>query len=100
MFGQKGTTAQRPGSPASGDLRVNTETDKTEVYNGTEWRNFKESTVTTSVDYLVVAGGGGGGQLGGGGGAGGLKFMEYRTFGWRRPYIIYKFTSGQQLQLL
>ena len=34
----KGTTAQRPGSPSSGDLRVNTETKRTEVYNGTEWR--------------------------------------------------------------
>ena len=60
----KGTTAQRPGSPSEGDLRVNTETDRTEVYNGTDWRNLKESTPTINYDlyYLVVAGGGSGGS--------------------------------------
>ena len=33
----KGTTAEQPGSPVAGELRENTETAKTEVYDGTEW---------------------------------------------------------------
>ena len=70
----KGTTAQRSGSPTTGELRVNTETNRTEVYNGTDWRNLKESAVPTLVDYLVIAGGGSGGMnYGGGGGAGGYR---------------------------
>ena len=79
----KGTTAQRPGSPSSGELRVNTETKKTEVYNGTEWRNLKIAPPPSiNVDYLVVAGGGAGGiSYGGGGGAGGLRTSYGSTTG-------------------
>lgn len=32
-----GTTAQRPGTPATGQLRYNTTTSNTEIYNGTTW---------------------------------------------------------------
>jgi len=81
----KGTTAERNAipSPQAGMIRDNTETDKVEVYNGTDWRNLVEAgnaIPPLTVDYLVVAGGGGGGgnrgvtsQSGGGGGAGGLR---------------------------
>ena len=55
----KGTEAQRPGSPNAGDLRENTDSDRVEVYNGSEWRNLKEEDVSTEIDFLVVAGGGG-----------------------------------------
>ena len=34
----KGTEAQRPGSPNAGDLRENTDSNRVEVYNGSEWR--------------------------------------------------------------
>jgi hypothetical protein len=32
-----GNIAQRPGSPLTGTLRFNTETQRMEVYDGTEW---------------------------------------------------------------
>lgn len=32
-----GTTAQRPGTPVTGQLRYNTTTSNTEIYNGTTW---------------------------------------------------------------
>ena len=50
----KGTTAQRPSSPVAGMIRENTTLNKIEVYNGTEWRAFKESVST--IEYLVLAG--------------------------------------------
>jgi len=39
-----GTTAQRPGSPTSGNLRFNTTLDSAEIYDGNNWG--KVSTVT------------------------------------------------------
>ena len=64
-----GTTAQRPGSPATGAQRYNTSLSQTEYYNGSNWIGVQSSY---SVSYLVVAGGGGGGAgNAGGGGAGG-----------------------------
>lgn len=42
-----GTTAQRPGTPAEGDLRKNTTTNNAEYYDGTSW-----------VDLTAGAGGG------------------------------------------
>jgi hypothetical protein len=33
-----GTTAQRPASPVTGQLRFNTTTIKTEYWNGTAWK--------------------------------------------------------------
>jgi hypothetical protein len=65
-----GTTAERPGTPASGMTRFNSTTATVEYYNGTSWVSLTASPY--QVDYLIVAGGGGGGRLdGGGGGAGG-----------------------------
>jgi len=80
----KGATGDQPlpVDSTAGDLRENTTTGKTEVFNGTEWRNLKEGVSPITVDFLVVAGGGGGGNGGvsgsssgggGGGGAGGLR---------------------------
>ena len=79
----KGTTAQRT-TTTIGDLRENTETNRTEVYtdqSGTaEWRNLKEAPPAIVVDYLLVAGGGGGGYgQGAGAGAGGLR-TSYGSF--------------------
>jgi len=73
----KGTAAQQP-SGTVGDLRENTETNRTEIYTdqtgSSEWRNLKESTLSFLVDFLVVAGGGGGSfDDAGGAGAGGLR---------------------------
>ncbi len=82
----KGTTAQQP-SGVIGEIRENTETNRTEVYtdqSGTsEWRNLKETSTSLTVDYLVVAGGGAGGadSNSGGGGAGGLRTSFGSTTG-------------------
>jgi len=71
-----GTTAQRPGTPAEGYTRYNTDDDKIEVYADGNWETVTSSTFYT-IEYLIVAGGGSGGsgQGGswgsGGGGAGG-----------------------------
>ena len=87
----KGTTAQREAAPSSGvgNLRENTETNRTEVYTdqtgSSEWRNLKETSTTLTVNYLIVAGGGGGGGIahtgtGGTGGAGARG--EVRIWAW------------------
>jgi hypothetical protein len=72
-----GTTAQRPGSPASGMTRFNSTLGYPEWYetSTSQWVPFSYNTYD-AVDYLIVAGGGGGasgfgGIGGGGGGAGG-----------------------------
>jgi hypothetical protein len=69
-----GTTAQRPGSPATGMIRYNSTNSEYEVYSGTTWQSLQTGTAGQyGVNYLVVAGGGGGGgYLGGGGGGGGF----------------------------
>ena len=80
----KGATGDRPlpVDATAGDLRENTTTGKTEVFNGTEWKNLKEAAPPLTVDYLVVAGGGGGGgNEGAGGGAGGLRTSYDSTTG-------------------
>jgi hypothetical protein len=74
----KGTTAQRPGSPVAGDCRFNTDDDRYEYYNGSDWKVFVQSAAANpsiTVDFLVVAGGGSGGadSSSGGAGAGGLR---------------------------
>lgn len=74
-----GTTAQRPGTPATGMVRFNTSFNIPEWYDPTtsSWLPFFSNPDNYSVEYLVVAGGGGGGAgaagsyYGGGGGAGG-----------------------------
>lgn len=74
-----GTTAQRPGTPATGMIRMNSTTGRPEWYDtsSSSWVNFN-SAPTYSIEYLLVAGGGGGGrQAGGGGGAGGYLSGTY-----------------------
>lgn len=67
-----GTTAQRPGSPAIGMMRMNTTTGCIEAAYNNNWTNVT-CLNTYTVNVLVVAGGGGGGtaeastQAGGGG---------------------------------
>jgi mucin-19 len=69
-----GTTAQRPGSPATGMIRYNTTNSEYEVYSRSAWFGLTTQTAGIAViSYLVVAGGGSAGfSRGGGGGAGGL----------------------------
>lgn len=63
-----GTTAQRPGSPAAGQLRYNTTLGKFEGYNGTVWSSvgggatgggsdtvFYENTRTVTTNYSISA---------------------------------------------
>jgi hypothetical protein len=63
-----GTTAQRPGSPAAGQLRYNTTLGKFEGYNGTAWSSvgggatgggsdtvFYENTRTVTTNYSISA---------------------------------------------
>jgi len=73
-----GTTAERPGTPASGMVRMNSTTGNPEWYNtiSSSWVPFSSAAYT--VEYLVIAGGAGGGgstegHQGGGGGAGGYR---------------------------
>jgi hypothetical protein len=40
MYLPIGTTAQRPSSPATGMIRMNTTIGNVEYYNGTSWVNF------------------------------------------------------------
>lgn len=69
-----GTTAQRPGSPTSGNIRYNTDESELELYNGSAWKIVDTSSYPYDVEYVVVAGGGGGGTTrGGGAGAGGYR---------------------------
>ena len=58
-----GTTAQRPGSPVSGSMRVNSETNYVELYQGSSWFNLTyiglvtatsaNATVTYSGNYAI-----------------------------------------------
>lgn len=69
-----GTTAERPGTPANGMIRMNTTTGSPEWYSAaiSAWIQFNQ-TPTYGIDYLIVAGGSGGGTgtyCGGGGGGG------------------------------
>lgn len=59
-----GTTAQRPGSPTSGNMRYNTTTNSFEGYNGTAWGSIGggasaggaiyENTKTISANYTLT----------------------------------------------
>jgi hypothetical protein len=73
-----GTTAERPGTPATGMVRYNTTLGVVEYYNGTTWYTITAVGPPTTVEYLVVAGGGAGGSINmgysaGSGGAGGYR---------------------------
>ena len=88
----KGTTAQQPASATAGEMRVDTTTNTTLVYNGTQWKTLKETAFVVPpvpTQFLVVAGGGGGGGAGGAG-AGGL-LTTYAT--------IPSTSSGNQSQI-
>lgn len=60
-----GTTAQRPGSPTSGNMRYNSDTNSFEGYNGTAWGSIGggasaggaiyENTVTISSNYTLTS---------------------------------------------
>ena len=49
----KGATGDQPAvvDSTAGDLRENTATGRTEVFNGTAWRNLKEAAVVLTVEY-------------------------------------------------
>ena len=66
-----GTTAQRPGSPSTGDFRVNSTTTSAEIYNGSEFTAvgggagatgggndevFFESDTNVTTDYTITSG--------------------------------------------
>jgi len=98
-----GTTGQRPGTPATGMIRYNTDYGRNEIYDGAKWvltngsnsagggtvtsvGGYNIHTFTTvgattftmnypgTVEILLVGGGGGGAGIGGGGGAGGYFY--------------------------
>lgn len=69
-----GTTAQRPGSPVTGDLRYNSTLSYVEVYTGTDWVSVGGNYAAY---FVAVAGGGGGSGSTGAGGAGG--YIENAT---------------------
>ncbi len=87
-----GTTAQRPSSPASGMIRLNTTTGKIEYYNGSwigigsfsatggtvaDVGGYRIHTFTTSGTFTVTNGGNVEALVvGGGGGAGGLVYVS------------------------
>lgn len=50
----KGTTAQRPGSPAAGTLRFNTTLEQADIYTGSEWVPLPTDEATFA--YLNAAG--------------------------------------------
>ena len=90
-----GTTAQRPGTPATGMMRLNTDTgDVVEVYDGTAWVAVGDQTNFFSADFLVVAGGGGGGGASGpgggrgGGGGGGYQELTSQTLNAGTTYTV------------
>ena len=62
-----GTTAQRPGSPTTGDMRYNSTLSYVEVYTGTDWVSVGGNYAAY---FLAIAGGGGGNGTGGGGAGG------------------------------
>tara|TARA_R100000152_G_C6779343_1_gene210890 strand:+ start:1468 stop:2520 length:1053 start_codon:yes stop_codon:yes gene_type:complete len=50
-----GTTAQRPGSPSSGNLRFNTTTSKLEFYNGSAWVSLKkDSSPYSATGHTII----------------------------------------------
>ena len=81
----KGTTAEQPASATAGEMRVDTTTNTTVVYTGTQWKTLKETAFVVPpvpTHFLVVAGGGAGSDyIGGGGGGGGLRTSYGSTSG-------------------
>jgi len=50
MLPPVGTTAERPGSPETGDTRFNTTLGRTESWNGTHWRAGHQVALTSYLD--------------------------------------------------
>jgi hypothetical protein len=72
----------RPASGALGDIISNSETGTLQMWNGSAWVDISESSLQTTVDFLVVAGGGATRYYtGGGGGAGGVRTSYGTTSG-------------------
>ena len=66
------TSGRNALTSVAGDMIYNTDDNKPNFYNGSEWKTFE--TPTFSISYLIIAGGGGGGQrYAGGAGAGGYR---------------------------
>jgi len=90
LYLPSGTTAQRPASPATGQMRFNTTLGYAEFYALGNWWAVG-ATPTYAASYLTVAGGGGGGKGGGGGGgAGGLLTSTADL----TPSTVYTITVG------
>ena len=49
-----GTTAQRPGTPVQGDLRVNTTSGTTEIYRGGAWVDLESTAVSGEITVTKV----------------------------------------------
>ena len=85
----KGPTTDQPASATAGEMRVDTTTNTTVVYTGTQWKTLKETAFVVPpvpTHFLVVAGGGAGGRSAnntgsGAGGAGGLRTSYGSTSG-------------------
>jgi hypothetical protein len=88
-----GTTAQRPGTPAVGMSRWNTDLGAYEIWTGVSWQIIASGSY--SLAYIVAAGGGGGGGVlsngGGGGGAGGVYTSSSYAV---TPSTTYSFVVG------
>lgn len=54
-----GTTAQRPATPTTGDLRFNSTTTDAEIYNGSDWESFNpvESSALTANGFIKLTNG-------------------------------------------
>ena len=86
-----GTTAQRPGSPPLGALRINTSTNVMEVFSSNTWFTVVSVQPNFEVEYAALAGGGGGGtNAGAGGGAGGYLTGSFTAY----PSYSYTITIG------
>jgi hypothetical protein len=85
-----GTTAQRPGTPVLGALRLNTTFNFVEVWNGSAWVAVGDQASSYAVESITIAGGGGGGarDSGGGGGAGGLLYTASTTLTTSTAYTV------------
>lgn len=50
-----GTTAERPATPATGDIRYNTTTSNAEIYNGTAWEEVGGGPFDATGGNIVIA---------------------------------------------
>jgi hypothetical protein len=93
-----GTTAERPGSPFSGMVRINSTTGEPEWYDttNTSWVKFADLSESRYTSELVIVAGGGGAFVniyddGSGSGGGGIIFKTDQKF---TPGVSYTVTVG------